>query len=114
MIQTDEEFGKDFLIAGASPAERDSWMEAIMAAKNNQPLPDSIRPVYAVRNEGDTYEGAFVGVVSCCVGSDRIRSGRVVSCRVVSCRAGDAVASCRVMWVVLLRRRPTARRHPVS
>ena len=55
-VKTDDDFNKDYTLSFDSDEMREDWMKAILAAKENKPVADSVNRAFVKKNEDDIVE----------------------------------------------------------
>ena len=56
IIHTTEDFNKDYTVNFDDEKSRDDWMTAIMAAKENKPIFDSVNRAFVMKSDDDITE----------------------------------------------------------
>ena len=56
VIHTTEDFNKDYTVNFDDDKSRDDWMTAIMAAKENKPIFDSVNRAFVMKSDDDMTE----------------------------------------------------------
>ena len=58
-MKTDNDFNKDYLLSFDSEESREDWMKALLAAKENKPVPDSANRAFVKKDDQDTVEDSM-------------------------------------------------------
>ena len=59
-VKTDADFNKDYTLSFDNEEQRDDWIKAISAAKENKPVPDSVNRAFIMKNDDDLVEDSKV------------------------------------------------------
>lgn len=58
-MKTDDDFNKDYTLSFDNEETREDWMKALLAAKENKPVPDSANRAFVKKDDEDTMEDSM-------------------------------------------------------
>lgn len=59
LVKTDDDFNKDYTLSFDNEETREDWMKALLAAKENKPVPDSANRAFVKKDDEDTMEDSM-------------------------------------------------------